>query len=149
MGYPEELHDSHDNFTLTLRRICSAHTRNNWQMTIEVKFGGEKLCLTLDDKKNYISHYRNLKLYLEMGLEIRKVRRMLKFKQSSWLNCYIDLNTKLRQASDNKFEENFAKLMNNSFFGKNCEDVWKYKDVKIAMTEKRVRKLTARPTVQQ
>ena len=33
LGYSEELHDSHDNFTLTLRRICSAHTRNNWQMT--------------------------------------------------------------------------------------------------------------------
>ena len=51
----------------------------------------------------------------------------------------------LRQASDKKFEENFA----NSFFGKSCEDFRKYKDVKIAMTEKRVRKLTARPTVQQ
>ena len=67
-------------------------------MTIEVKFGGEKLCLTLDDKKNYISHYRNLKLYLEMGLEIRKVRRMLTFTM-------LHYNTKLRQASDNKFED--------------------------------------------
>ena len=45
---------------------------------LEVKVGGEKLCLTLDDKKNYICHYRNLKLYLEMGLEIRKIRRILK-----------------------------------------------------------------------
>ena len=32
---------------------------------------------------------------------------------------------------------------------KTCEDVRKYRDVKIAMTEKRARKLIARPTVKQ
>ena len=91
-----------------------------------VKVGGEKLCLTINDKKQYICHCWNLKLYLEKGLEITKVRRVLKFRQCPWQRCYIDLNTKLRQASDNKFEENFAKLMKNSFFGKTCEDVRKY-----------------------
>ena len=73
----------------------------------------------------------------------------MKFIQSPWLAPYIALNTKFRQQATSKFDEDFFKLMNNSFFGKTCEDVRKYKEVKIAMTETRIKKLTARPTVKQ
>ena len=85
---------------------------------LDVKIGGKKLCLTLQDKKNYICHYRNLKLYLKHGLIITKVTEVLQFNQSPWVRDYIELNTKLRKEAGNNFEKNFAKLMNNSFFGK-------------------------------
>ena len=85
---------------------------------LDVKYGSEKLCLTLQDKKEYTVHYRNLKFYLNHGMKPKKIHRILQFDQSRWLEPYIKFNTQLRSEANNKFEEEFAKLMNNSFFGK-------------------------------
>ena len=123
LEYPSELHDKHDNFPLApehldIKREMLSSYQIELAEELEVKVGGEKLCLTLNDKKNYICHYRNLKLYLKKGKKIIKVHRILKFKQSKWLAEYIELNTILRKNASNDFEKDFFKLMNNSFFGK-------------------------------
>ena len=152
LEYPEKLHFDlkHDNFPLAPESIkIEKDMLSNYQQKladeIDVKCGFEKLCLTLRDKDNYVCHYRNLKFYLKHGLKLKKIHRILQFNQSAWLRPYIELNTKLRQKSNNKFEENFFKLMNNSFFGKTCEDVRKYRDVRIARKTEKVSKLVAKP----
>ena len=123
LHYPKELHDKHDAYPLAPEHVeikegmLSDHQRK-LAKDLDVKIGGKKLCLTLQDKKNYICHYRNLKLYLKHGLIITKVTEILQFNQSPWIRDYIKLNTKLRKEAGNTFEKNFAKLMNNSFFGK-------------------------------
>ena len=52
-------------------------------------------------KKNYVVYYRNLKYYLSQGLILKKVHRILEFKQSAWMKPYIDCNTQKRKEATN------------------------------------------------
>ena len=150
--YPKNLHmdEMHDNFPLApeaikIDKAMLSPYQQNLGDNLGASFGSEKLCLTLRDKTKYICHYKNLKFYLKHGLKLKKIHKILQFDQSAWLKPYIEHNTQLRKAADNKFDEDQAKLMNNSFFGKTCEDVRKHRDVRIAKDENKVKNLVARP----
>src|SRR5699024_5496325 len=56
-----------------------------------------KLIVDLTPKKNYVIHYRNLQQCLKLGLILKKVHRVISFKQSKWLANYIDFNTQKRK----------------------------------------------------
>ena len=150
LKYSENLHDLHDEFpfcpeNLLIKDSWLSPYQKEMKEKFNVKGSSKKLCLTLHDKKDYIVHYRNLQFYLSHGLEIKKVKRVLQFEQSAWLKPYIELNTKLRQEANSKFEESFPKLMNNSFFGKTCQNKRKYTDIKLVTTADEAKKLISSP----
>lgn len=105
----------------------------------------EKLLLDFTAKKNYVVHLANLQQALQAKLELKKVNRVLRFKQSKWLSEYINFNTKLRKNASNDFEKDFFKLLNNAVFGKTMESVRNRLNVKMVRSGRELLKLTKKP----
>jgi hypothetical protein len=83
----------------------------------------EKLLCHFYDKKNYIIHYKTLKLYRSLGIRITKVHRGIKFTQSNFIAPYVKFNTEQRQKAKNDFEKDLWKLMVNAPYGKSMQSV--------------------------
>ena len=99
LEYPRELHDMHNDYPVCPEKVkVSNDMLSGYCKKIAEKYNisigsVSKLIPTLRDQKKYVLHYRNLQLYPDLGLKIRKIHRMLKFDQSTWLKQYIDFNT--------------------------------------------------------
>ena len=83
----------------------------------------DKLILDYEPKTKYAIHYRNLQLYMQLGMKVTKIHRVLSFDQKPWFAPYIEKNTEMRMKASSDFEKDFYKLMNNAFFGKTMENV--------------------------
>ena len=91
--YPENLHDDHSDFPLcplagkVSNEELSAYQLNSIEKLKNIgykRFPTPKLLLTLKNKKNYILHFKNLKLYMKLGLKITKVHKVLSFDQTTF-----------------------------------------------------------------
>lgn len=137
LEYPQELHDNHKDYPFCAENRHVPHTKNE-----------KKLLLTVFDKEKYVIHYRMLKCALKNGLVLKKVHRILKFRQTQWLKPYIDLNTSLRTKATNEFEKNFYKLLINAIYGKTMENMRARVDIRLKTSwhgRYGVRKLVALP----
>ena len=152
LEYPKELHNLHNDYPLAAEKIKVTNDMlSDYSKKISDKYNistglVHKLIPTLSNKNKYVIHYRNLQLYISLGLKLTKIHRVLEFNQSPWLKQYIDFNTEKRKNAKNAFEKDFFKLMNNSVFGKTMENIRKRVDVRLVTDEKKLLKLASKPT---
>ena len=59
----------------------------------------------MHDKKNYFALIKVLKQALDCRLILKKVNKVIEFKQEAWLNSYININTALRKKAKNHFKK--------------------------------------------
>ena len=79
-------------------------------------------------------------------LNIKRVHRILEFKQGDWMKPYIDFNTQKRKEATNEADKNFFKLLNNAVYGKTMENMRKRIKIRITTKEKDFLKYASRPT---
>ena len=82
-----------------------------------------KLICDWSDKKSYLVHYRMLNFYVRHGMIVNKGHHIISFRQSRWLEKYINFNTQKRNEAIIDFEKDFYNLLNNAFCGKAMENV--------------------------
>ena len=84
--YPDELHDLYNDYPLAGKKIKVKEmlTKYQLQITEDNNFSlgkNKKLIPNLGNKRIYKFHYQNLKLCLNLGLQLRKILRILEFKE--------------------------------------------------------------------
>ena len=152
LEYPEELHDLHDQLPLAPSQETvtfdglSPHAKRLYEKFYperKCRLKEKKLMATLENKKDYVTHVANLKLYLELGLKVKKIKRVISFRQKRFLDTFINHITNLRSKAKTPFEIFQMKLIANSSFGKFIEDVFKYMTTKIVQNDQDVDKYVA------
>ena len=130
LEFPIELHDVFKQFppcpeSLTPNEEWFSDYQKEVKMQTNSTTSTKKLIPHLMKHEKYCLHYRNLKFIEKLGVKI-KLHRVISFKQSKWMAEYINNNNRLRTEAkkiDDEFLVSLFKLLNNSVFGKTCENV--------------------------
>ena len=131
LEYPNELHELHNDYPLAPEKLAVSNNMlfeycQKIADEYDIKVGNiKKLIPNLHNKTKYVLHYRNLQLYLSLGMKLTKIDGALQFKQSDWMKRYIDFNTEKRKNATNDFDKDFFTLMINSIYGKTIENLRK------------------------
>ena len=106
LEYPSEIHDQQQDYPLAPEKtLVKDDWLNDYQLEVKQRYNlpenkVNKLLQTMFDKSKYVLHYKLLQFYVQLGLRIEKVHRILKFTQSKWLEPYITLNSAMRKKSN-------------------------------------------------
>ena len=129
LKYPEELHDIHNLYPLAPEHVqvtddmLSTFQRMHFP---SIRGAVRKLLPNLHNKKKYVINYQHLQLYVSLGMEIKKIHRVIQFEQSCWMKPSMDLNIEKRKQAMRRGDDSATdlfKLFNNPVFGNTMENL--------------------------
>ena len=136
LEYLQDLHGIHNDYPLAPEK---SNISKEWLSDYCLKIANihnittgtvKKLVPNLMNRNNYVIHYRNLQQYLDLRMKLKKIQRILKFKQNDWMKPYIDFNTQKRKDTTNNTDKNQFKLLDNAVYGKTMENTRKKESCK-------------------
>lgn len=138
LSYPKRLHKHHNDFPLAPENI-TVEFKDLSPLMKEVlmklenrdKYKDRKLVGTFHQRTRYVTHFKNLKLYLQLGMKLLKVHRVLSFNQENFIAPFIEKCTMMRQQSKTKFEQDQFKKVANCVYGKTIQNTRNYMTVKL------------------
>jgi len=124
LHYPKKLHNKHSNLPLAPEVIEISYENLSpyakkalLDSDDQKKYKDVKLTSTFHDRIDYVVHAKNLKLYLELGMKLINIKRILKFKQDTFISKYIQKCTNARKKAQTKFEiSQFKKLVRIKYY---------------------------------
>lgn len=111
--YPEHLHD------------------RDWAYPLAPHKFNDRLCTTFRRKEKYMVHAEALLFYLQRGLVLEKFHYGYVFRHDYVLRDYVQGNIEKRRATKSEVMKTLYKLLNNSIYGKTCENVNKYRKFEV------------------
>ena len=154
LDYPRHLHLEHNSFPLAAHQqeiretMLSDYAKNAYQkIEGKNKYSAKKLTSSFERRTNYVCHAMNLKLYLDLGMELIQIHRGIKFEQERFLKPYIDMCTKKRAEAKTKTKSNMMKLLCNSLYGKMIESGTKRMDCRFVRNENSAKKFNTDPRI--
>jgi hypothetical protein len=152
LEYPEELHLPHNSFPVAPENIeipesmlspyslaCKKIIYNNTGAP------PRKLTATFRERKKYLVHGLNLKLYMRLGLKLKKIHRIIAFHQERFIKSYIDYCTRKRKEAKTESERTYWKLIVNALYGKLIEGTSKRMDCHFNRTRQQAMKRASSP----
>ena len=134
ISYPEKLHQSHNSlplcqdFKTITEKDLSPHAKKIFKDLIgeNLQYKSRKLVGSFEEKINYVTHYSNLQFYIQQGLIVNNVSKVLAFDQSPYLTQYMDFCTEQHRLATNTFDRKLMKSLIDSCFSKTVENVQEY-----------------------
>ena len=156
LDYPAELHDTHNSYPLAPEKravgVEEELSEFSELLNCTVKKKHDKSCVmllqTLGNKRHYFVYYKNLAFYVKHGMKLRRVHKILWFKEHPVMKSYIETNTIMRNASKSAVEKNSWKNANNSCFGKCMQNQEREAAIEMVSTVRQFNKTVADPGFQ-